>query len=167
MTTLNPPKVMGHRGAPTLAPENTIEGFKAAFEAGGLWTETDVCLLGDGTPVIHHDSTLDRCTDRSGSIAQLTKADLGGVNANRQYPDRPFHAIPTLEQTLVTLGAWGMGLNLELKLHDHVKPVELVEAVLPILANTPFLPIRPIPPPAALSATANSCCWMSPLLTVL
>ena len=60
------PQIMGHRGAPSLAPENTLLGFKTAFQAGALWTETDVSLLGDGTPVIFHDATMDRCTDRSG-----------------------------------------------------------------------------------------------------
>ena len=80
------PQIMGHRGAPSLAPENTLLGFKTAFQAGALWTETDVSLLGDGTPVIFHDATMDRCTDRSGSIAALSLDDLQRVNANQQHP---------------------------------------------------------------------------------
>ena len=88
-TALSLSRISGHRGAPSLAPENTLAGFEAAQQAGAGWTETDVCLLGDGTPVMFHDDSLDRCTDRSGTIAQLARGDLTKVNANRQFPDSP------------------------------------------------------------------------------
>ena len=102
-------RISGHRGAPSLAPENTLASFEAARQAGAGWTETDVCLLGDGTAVMFHDDSLDRCTDRSGSIEQLTRADLGQVNANRQFPDSPFTPIPTLAEALIHAEATGMG----------------------------------------------------------
>ena len=138
MTKLSLPHLMGHRGAPSLAPENTLAGFRSAFDAGAHWTETDVCILGDGTPVIFHDSTLDRCTDRSGSVAMLGAADLTSVNANRQFPDGPFTPIPTLDEALDLSFDLGMGLNLELKLHDHVAPQALVDAVAPVLRRKDF-----------------------------
>lgn len=138
MTKLSLPHLMGHRGAPSLAPENTLAGFRAAFDAGARWTETDVCILGDGTPVIFHDSTLDRCTDRIGSVATLSAPDLASVNANRQFPNGPFTAIPTLDEALDLFVELGMGLNLELKLHDHVAPQALVEAVAPVLRSKNF-----------------------------
>ena len=123
------PIVMGHRGAPSIAPENTLLGFTACFQAGARWTETDVCLIGDGTPVIFHDSTLDRCTDQSGSVADIDCADLPRINANQAFPEQGFQSIPTLRQALVHFEALGMGINLELKRHDHVAPEALVEAV--------------------------------------
>ena len=133
-------RISGHRGAPSLAPENTLASFEAARQAGAGWTETDVCLLGDGTPVMFHDDSLDRCTDRSGSIEQLTRADLGQVNANRQFPDSPFAPIPTLAEALIHAEATGMGLNIELKRHDHVTAAALVEAVVPVLRQHPLKP---------------------------
>lgn len=136
--TFTTPPVMGHRGAPSLAPENTLAGFQACFEAGATWTETDVCLLGDGTPVIFHDATLDRCTNRSGSIASIRADDLGTINANQQFPEQGFQPIPTLSETLTFFEARGMGLNLELKRHDHVAASALVEAITDILRASSF-----------------------------
>ncbi|MGB1160597.1 MAG: glycerophosphodiester phosphodiesterase family protein [Alphaproteobacteria bacterium] len=132
------PQVMGHRGAPSLAPENTLQGFEAAFNAGALWTETDVCVLGDGTPVIFHDSTLDRCTDHKGLVTALRASDLASVNANRQFPETAFHAIPTLAEALSCFQRLGMGVNLELKLHEHVEPATLVDAVTSVLSEHTF-----------------------------
>lgn len=129
---------MGHRGAPSLAPENTLAGFRSAFAAGASWTETDVSLLGDGTPVIFHDSTLDRCTDRSGSIETLNADDLQRVCANRQFPDSACVTIPTLAEALALFSELGMGVNLELKRHDHVPAARLVEAVVPVLRDSGF-----------------------------
>ena len=133
-------RISGHRGAPSLAPENTLASFEAARQAGAGWTETDVCLLGDGTAVMFHDDSLDRCTDRSGSIEQLTRADLGQVNANRQFPDSPFTPITTLAEALIHAEATGMGLNIELKRHDHVTAAALVQAVVPVLRQHPLKP---------------------------
>lgn len=138
MNKLSLPHLMGHRGAPSLAPENTLAGFRAAYDAGARWTEADVCVLGDGTPVMFHDSTLDRCTDRSGSVETLSASDLASVNANRQFSDGPFAAIPRLNEALELFLELGMGLNLELKLHDHVAPQALVDAVASILRNQSF-----------------------------
>ena len=139
-TALNLSRISGHRGAPSLAPENTLSGFDAARLAGAKWTETDVCVLGDGTPVMFHDDSLDRCTDRSGSIEQLTRADLAQVNANRQFPDGPFTPIPTLAEALTYARRTGMGLNIELKRHDHVSAAALLEAVIPVLRDHPLEP---------------------------
>lgn len=139
-TALNLSRISGHRGAPSLAPENTLSGFDAAWHAGAGWTETDVCLLGDGTPVMFHDDSLDRCTDRSGSIEQLTCADLAQVNANRQFPDGPFTPIPTLAEALTYARYTGMGLNIELKRHDHVSAAALLKAVIPVLRDHPLEP---------------------------
>ncbi len=139
-TALSLSRISGHRGAPSLAPENTLAGFEAAQQAGAGWTETDVCLLGDGTPVMFHDDSLDRCTDRSGTIAQLARGDLTKVNANRQFPDSPFTPIPTLADTLIHARTAGMGLNIELKRHDHVSAAALLEAVIPVLRDHPLEP---------------------------
>ncbi len=141
-TALHLPALCGHRGAPSLAPENTLASFAAAIQAGVEWTETDVCLIGDGTPVMFHDDSLDRCTDHSGPIQQLTSADLELVNANRQFKNSAFAAIPTLAHTLAYANRVGLGLNIELKLHDHVPAAALVDAVVPVLRAHPLPPGR-------------------------
>lgn len=51
--------VIGHRGAPRLARENTIESFRAAVSAGATGIELDARRTADGVLVVHHDAHLD------------------------------------------------------------------------------------------------------------
>lgn len=48
------PLIFGHRGAPLLAPENTIESIQKALELGADGIEIDVMVLRDGTPILAH-----------------------------------------------------------------------------------------------------------------
>lgn len=52
-----PPAVVGHRGAPRRAPENTLEAFLAAAEEGAGWVELDARRTADGQVVVVHDAT--------------------------------------------------------------------------------------------------------------
>ena len=67
----NKGRIIAHRGASQTAPENTLAAFRKALEQGVNWVEFDVSLLGDSTPVLHHDDTLDRCTDGTGPLSAL------------------------------------------------------------------------------------------------
>ncbi len=49
-------RVIGHRGAPRVAAENTITSFRAALDAGADAIETDVCVTGDGHFILWHDA---------------------------------------------------------------------------------------------------------------
>lgn len=108
-------RVMGHRGVPSLAPENTLAGFVKAIEVGARWVELDVTLLGDLTPVVHHDDSLDRCSDRHGLLSQLSAQDLKGINNTMLYPHYPAEPVPLLSDVLALLSQQGIGLNLEIK----------------------------------------------------
>lgn len=66
------PIAFAHRGGALDAPENTIEAFDESYALGYRWMETDVHLSADGVLVSFHDPDLDRVTDRSGRIAELT-----------------------------------------------------------------------------------------------
>ncbi|HTG45251.1 MAG TPA: glycerophosphodiester phosphodiesterase family protein [Verrucomicrobiae bacterium] len=57
------PLIIGHRGYPQFAPENTLPAFKFARESGADLVELDYHLSKDGVPMIMHDYTLDRTTD--------------------------------------------------------------------------------------------------------
>ena len=74
--------VLAHRGARALAPENTLAALRAAARAGARWVEIDVDVIGDGTVIVIHDSSLDRTTDRTGPYYRLRAADLPGINAD-------------------------------------------------------------------------------------
>src|SRR3546814_2765751 len=85
---LSLPRVMGHRGAKALAPENTLSSMKAAAEAGATWVEFDVMLTGDGEPVLFHDDTLQRTTGIAGEMARTTFATVRGLDASLGFSDR-------------------------------------------------------------------------------
>uniref|UniRef100_A0A3P9J0B3 Glycerophosphodiester phosphodiesterase domain containing 4a n=1 Tax=Oryzias latipes TaxID=8090 RepID=A0A3P9J0B3_ORYLA len=73
--TLGPaPTLIGHRGAPMLAPENTIMSFEKAVEARGQGLETDVTIY-DGVPFLMHDSTLRRTTNVEDVFPNRTHLD--------------------------------------------------------------------------------------------
>ena len=101
--------VIAHRGSSSEAPENTLPAFEAAVRRGADAIELDVRLTADGAPVVLHDATLDRTTDRTGPLAALTLAELRAVDAGwrftpdagRSHPYRGGEArVPTLGEVL-------------------------------------------------------------------
>ncbi|XP_064297612.1 glycerophosphodiester phosphodiesterase domain-containing protein 5 [Phalacrocorax carbo] len=57
------PAIIGHRGAPMLAPENTLMSFQKAVEQKMYGVQADVVLSYDGVPFLMHDKTLRRTTN--------------------------------------------------------------------------------------------------------
>ena len=110
------PRVIAHRGASLAAPENTLPAFAAARDAGAGAVEFDVSLLGDGTPVVVHDATLDRCSDAAGPLSGIGAGDLARIDAGAWFgPAFAGTRIPTLAEALDGLAALGLWANLELK----------------------------------------------------
>ncbi|KAM3601932.1 uncharacterized protein V6R79_021469 [Siganus canaliculatus] len=92
--TLGPaPALIGHRGAPMLAPENTLMSFEKAVEAGSDGLETDVTISADGVPFLMHDRTLQRTTNvhqvfpnrTDAPAAMFTWAELESLNAGSWF----------------------------------------------------------------------------------
>lgn len=129
------PKVIGHRGACGYAPENTLESIKTAAEMGITWVEIDVKLTKDAVPVIFHDETLERTTNGSGNMADITFAELQSLEAGSWYADS-FSGIkiPTLEEAIDVILEHKLGLNLEIKPCPG-REVETAEATLDILSR--------------------------------
>ncbi|TKR94096.1 hypothetical protein L596_008429 [Steinernema carpocapsae] len=92
----------GHRGSPTIEPENTMASMIQAKKEGANLIEFDVSLTKDGVPVILHDDTLDRTTNKSGAIRDTLFEDLKDVNANAKFPRKTgagaFMAVPTMDE---------------------------------------------------------------------
>jgi glycerophosphoryl diester phosphodiesterase len=84
---------VAHRGCPLRYPENSLEGYRAAIEAGARFIETDIQITADGSPVLFHDPDLTRICNRSGSIHELSDEVLGQVIL--QVPDAPAKAETT------------------------------------------------------------------------
>ncbi len=70
-----PARIIAHRGARSLAPENTLAAARAAWQVGAHAWETDVQITRDGVPVLFHDQDLLRCTDAESRFTDLTSED--------------------------------------------------------------------------------------------
>ncbi|WP_285671737.1 glycerophosphodiester phosphodiesterase family protein [Paralimibaculum aggregatum] len=135
-------RIIAHRGASRAAPENTLAAFRAAIAAGVRTVEFDVSLLGDGTPVLHHDAALDRCTDGRGPLSAIGAADLAGIDAGAWFsPNFAGERIPQLGEALDLLGGAGLTANLEMKPHG-ADPEPLVQAVLAAMDARPGMAER-------------------------
>jgi len=106
------PLVVAHRGASADHPENTLESFQGALDAGADVVETDVRLTTDGIAVILHDADVSRVTDGAGLVHELTLAELKRLDASGGRGERA--EIPTLREVL-ELVAGRAGINLEIK----------------------------------------------------
>lgn len=107
---------MGHRGASAIAPENTLAAFRACKEHGVNWFEFDVGVIADGTAVVIHDNTLDRTTDATGLVDNLTAADLATIDAGSWFsPEFAGERIPTLRQVIELMNELELDANLEIK----------------------------------------------------
>jgi glycerophosphoryl diester phosphodiesterase len=140
--TADPGRVIAHRGASRAAPENTLAAFRAAAGQGARWIEFDVSLLGDGTPVVFHDATLDRCTDATGPLCGIGRADLGRISAGVRHGGRfAGEPIPTLEAALDLIDALGLFANLEIKPHATPRGATAAAAARALRAR-PWAPAR-------------------------
>jgi glycerophosphoryl diester phosphodiesterase len=110
------PRIIGHRGGGTLAPENTLAGIRKAAELGFGGIEFDVMLSADKIPVLIHDETLERTTNGRGSVAATPYAQLARLDAGSWFgPEHRGEPLPTLEQAgtlCIKLGLWA---NIEIK----------------------------------------------------
>jgi glycerophosphoryl diester phosphodiesterase len=116
------PVNLAHRGASARAPENTLEAFRLAVESGAGGLELDVHLTRDGHVVVIHDSTLDRTTDGTGPVAEMTLDELRDPDAGHNFsPDDgdtlPYRGlglhIPTLAEVLREFP--GVAVNIDIK----------------------------------------------------
>ena len=117
--------VVGHRGSPAQRPENTLPSFELAVEQGVDAIELDVHLTADGQLAVIHDATLERTTNLSGSVAQMTMDAIRAADAGYRFgPDEATHPyrghglhVPTLPEVLDWLPD-GVGVVVELKSRD-------------------------------------------------
>jgi glycerophosphoryl diester phosphodiesterase len=102
------PLILGHRGAPREAPENTLRSFRLALEQGADGVELDVQPSADGVPVVIHDPTLDRTTDGRGDVSQLTWDEITAVRSHGE-------PVPRMEEVAAWAAETGAFLNVEIK----------------------------------------------------
>ena len=110
---------IGHRGAKGHIAENTLESIQKAIDLGVDGVEIDVFRCASGEIVVFHDKKLDRLTDSTGFIEEMTIDSLNNVLVEGKYK------IPTLEEVL-TLIDGNILLNVELKGKNTAEKTALI-----------------------------------------
>ncbi|MDQ7032432.1 MAG: glycerophosphodiester phosphodiesterase family protein [Desulfonauticus sp.] len=129
----NPPFFIAHRGASSLAPENTLLSFQRAFFLGARYWELDVQLTRDAQVVVFHDQTLERTTNVKQvyperihcELAQFSYVELQCLDCSSWFFQQDAkkttqgcltpQTIPLLRDVLLLAKSYGVGVNVEIK----------------------------------------------------
>ncbi len=107
--------IIGHRGARSLWPENSLDGFERTRDLGVDAVEFDVHLSRDGKLVVIHDPSLERTTKGTGPVADRTAGDLAALG------------VPGLEAVLDVYAGTPIELHIEIKTDALGRPYEGLE----------------------------------------
>ena len=127
----NQPLVMAHQGSENLWPSNTMLEFENSVALGVDVIDTDMHITRDGALVLIHDTTVDRTTNGTGAVRDLTLAEIKQFDAGyvftlddgATYPYRGQGlTIPTLEELFEAFP--GMRLGIEIKQADPIPTAE-------------------------------------------
>ncbi|WP_284139034.1 MULTISPECIES: glycerophosphodiester phosphodiesterase [unclassified Virgibacillus] len=113
--TLNPNRILNvaHRGASGHAPEHTMIAYELGEEMHGDYIELDLQMTKDGVLIAMHDERVDRTTNGTGYVKDMTLAEIKALDAgswfNEKYPDKADPdfvglEVPTLEEVVQEFG---------------------------------------------------------------
>lgn len=157
------PLVISHRGAWTLAPENSIEAMLLAAQAGADMVELDVQRTVSGLHILMHDDTTDRMTNRSGTTLSVQAHELatltlkqGAGGAGAALSDA---GVPSLQDALEAARG-RVHLNLDTK---HRRDLESVGDVVRDMGMSDQVLIKMVVDPAAPDAAIKAARWYGDL----
>jgi len=108
-------RIVAHRGASGIAPENTLPAFRKALSLGVEEVEFDLWATADRRVVVFHDRTLDRTTTGSGPISERTWDYIRAQDAGIKFgPEWVGTRIPLVEEVF-DLVAGRAGMNIHIK----------------------------------------------------
>ena len=113
------PQIIGHRGYPARAVENSIAGLRAAELAGADMVEMDIQETRDGGFVVVHDVDLRRLAGVDENVYDLTEEEVTALTLRQ---DGRAAAVPTLAEFVREADARGVRLVVEVKPHGHERP---------------------------------------------
>ncbi|MFX1502484.1 MAG: glycerophosphodiester phosphodiesterase, partial [Promethearchaeota archaeon] len=155
--------IIAHRGASSIAPENTLKAFQKAIELGADMIEFDVRKTIDDRIVISHDNNLIRITGKFGSIKNMTLEQL------REFDFGEGEKIPTLKE-LINLTKGKIDFNCEVKVRgieqklvDIFRDADLLDSTLiSSFKDDVLIKIQKIEPKLRLAAlNPNKYGWIS------
>lgn len=128
-------EVIGHRGARFEAPENTLEAFRHAIGLGLTSVEFDVHTTSDGELVVIHDATVDRTTDGTGAVNEMTLAEIQELDARSIHTHWPEPVrVPRLRDVLTTLRRMP-NMEIEIKRDSEQNLDHVVQATITEIRN--------------------------------
>ncbi|RTZ16761.1 glycerophosphoryl diester phosphodiesterase [Vibrio aquaticus] len=125
--------IVGHRGVAGRFPENTLASIQEAVTLGLDWVEVDVQPTLDNHLVVCHDHTVDRCSNGSGRVDELTLDELKTYDFGSWFnSSHNNEEILTLPELLSIAKSHNLSLNIEVKIdhHDPSKVCDLVQEVI-------------------------------------
>lgn len=124
-------QVIAHRGGAAYEPENTLLAFQNSINQGIDWLEFDVQMTQDGTLVVIHDETVDRTTDGTGLVGEMTLEQIRSLDAGNGAK------VPTFEEVLALAKAHQVKIFPETK-SAHLYP-GIEEKLLQALEEADYL----------------------------
>lgn len=125
------PLIFAHQGGEEIRPSNTLLAFQHAVDLGADVLDTDMHSTKDGVLVLIHDETVDRTTDGTGAIRDLTLAELQSLDAAYSFsPDagatflyrgQSVH-VPTLEEAFLAFPNQRFGIEIKQTPPEVVTP---------------------------------------------
>jgi glycerophosphoryl diester phosphodiesterase len=114
--------IIAHRGASAYTPENTLAAFELAVRQGADAIELDTKMCADGHVVVIHDQTVDRTTQGSGKVHQLSLNELQSLDAGSHF-DPAFEdvKIPTLDAVFETVGK---SIYINIEIANYATPLD-------------------------------------------
>ena len=104
--------VVAHRADIVFAPENSIQALENAIFFGADFIETDVRLTKDGQIVIMHDYTVNRTTNGTGYVSELTLEEIRNLRLKTNWGGSTNYQVPTLEEFIqIAKGKAGLYLD--------------------------------------------------------
>ena len=127
------PRVCAHRGFNTVAPENTLPAFGSAIALGAPEIEFDVRFTRDGVPVVCHDDRLDRISNGTGNVGDLTFEEIRKFDAGVKFSEKFAGVkIPSLEEVLAKFARHAI-INLHIKSDGKEYPAEYFRKIVDLL----------------------------------
>ncbi|MBE5957503.1 MAG: hypothetical protein E7254_01390 [Lachnospiraceae bacterium] len=105
---------INHRGYNNIAPENTLAAFAMSKKLGFSCVETDIAFTSDGVPVCIHDGTVDRTSNGTGIVSEMTFDEIRQLDfGSWKSPNYAGEKIPSFEEFLI--------LCRDLVLHPYIE----------------------------------------------
>lgn len=141
-------RYIAHRGYSGLAPENTIPAYEEAGKAKFWGAETDIAETSDGEFVLMHDDTVDRTTNGTGKVSEMTLEQIKAltIDAGSNIAKYPDLKVPTLREYLTCCKRYNMVPIIECKtitnvegFYNILQELNMVKQVIVISFQNPTL----------------------------